>query len=452
MFGWNREQKLFLCLTACMVVFSAIQAGAAAPIDDDIRITPVVRAVTAASPAVVNITTTTETRAAVSPFQGMFPREFFGHAFDQMRPEKRMSLGSGVIIDGKKGLVLTNAHVISEGGYITAKLLDGREFTAELVASEPDFDLAVLHLEKANDLPQLEMGDSAGLLMGETVIAIGNPYGYSNTVTTGVVSAVKRSLETKGGMYTDLIQTDAAINPGNSGGPLLDIHGRLIGINTAIQAGAEGIGFAIPIDKAKRVVAELMGTGKVSPVWLGITGQSLDGAMASYFGLASMNGLLVTDVQKDTEADGVGLVPGDVVLSVGGIPITDKEHFVSVLRNATAGETLSVRVHRKGTQFDVKVRPRPFTANDATRIVSVRWGITALPAKLGKGILVSAVEADSAAGKIGLRSGDRIMRIGSTTLSGMDDFVKAALLYRMQNSLMCIVQRDGHLYRVRFQV
>ncbi|MFW5734018.1 MAG: trypsin-like peptidase domain-containing protein, partial [Oceanidesulfovibrio sp.] len=249
------------------------------------RRTPVVRAVEKISPAVVNITTDREVTRDMPFGSGNdllapFFREFFGDL--PKRSYNHQSMGSGVIIDGKRGLVLSNAHVISGATSVRARLADGREFQAQLVGSDPDFDLAVLRLENAAELPQVPLGDSEDILIGETVIAIGNPFGFTHTVTTGVVSAVKRSIRTDHGIYTDFIQTDAAINPGNSGGPLLNLNGQLIGINTAIHAQAEGIGFAIPVNKAKRVVGELLGRGRVGPVWLGLAGQNIDPGTASY--------------------------------------------------------------------------------------------------------------------------------------------------------------------------
>ena len=274
-----------LCFILCLCCPLAALAGR------EVRVTPVVTAVQAVAPAVVNITSarTVERRGGMGPF---FDDEFF-HPFGNQGPQRQTqeSLGSGVIIDGAKGLVLTNAHVIAGGTSIKARLLDGRVLDASLVGSDPDFDVAILRLAGGERLPQAAMGDSNDIMIGETAIAIGNPFGYTNTVTTGVVSAVGRSLKHEGGAYADLIQTDAAINPGNSGGPLVNLAGEVIGINMAIQAGAEGIGFAIPINKARRVVAQLVDGGQVIPAWLGLSGQDVDGRTARYFGLDRPRGM-----------------------------------------------------------------------------------------------------------------------------------------------------------------
>ncbi|MDR0239713.1 MAG: trypsin-like peptidase domain-containing protein, partial [Deltaproteobacteria bacterium] len=218
---------LFVLCTALSCL--ALPAGALE--DTSPRFTPVVRAVQQTAPAVVNITSTrTLQRRSASAFDLFFPELFPGGPREQ---QGRVSLGSGVIVDGAKGLVLTNSHVSLGGGDIKVRLQDGREFDAELAGAEPDFDIALLLLKGASQLPSVRMGDSDDIMPGESVLAIGNPFGFTHTVTTGVVSALGRTIRGERGLFTDLIQTDAAINPGNSGGPLLNILGELIGINTA---------------------------------------------------------------------------------------------------------------------------------------------------------------------------------------------------------------------------
>ncbi len=242
----------------------------------------VVKAVRKVSPAVVNISSEYEVYARTNPFSGFATDPFFDSFFKDFfdrgaeRRYKKQSLGSGVIIDGKRGFILTNAHVIAKTGKITAVLMDERELEVQIVGADPDSDLAVLRVNSPNPLPSTEMGDSGDMMIGETVIAIGNPFGFSNTVTTGVISAVNRSIRAEDREYHDFIQTDASINPGNSGGPLLNINGELIGINTAIYAKAQGIGFAIPINKAKRIISDLIQHGEVIPAWIGLTVQNVD--------------------------------------------------------------------------------------------------------------------------------------------------------------------------------
>mmetsp|Transcript_713 Transcript_713/g.548 ORF Transcript_713/g.548 Transcript_713/m.548 type:complete len:283 (-) Transcript_713:13-861(-) len=246
------------------------------------RETPVVIAVNKVSPAVVNISTEYTVSRSQNPVFNFGPNSFFFDDFFKLfdsgfeRKYKRRSLGSGVIIDGKRGFILTNAHVLSKDSTITVVLKDKREFKTKIIGVDADSDLAVLHIASTTELPCVEMGNSDGLMIGETVIAIGNPFGFSNTVTTGVISAVNRSIKKKERVFENFIQTDASINPGNSGGPLLNINGKLIGINTAIYEKAQGIGFAIPINIAKRIVSDLILYGEVVPAWLGIIVQDID--------------------------------------------------------------------------------------------------------------------------------------------------------------------------------
>ncbi|MBW1692833.1 MAG: trypsin-like peptidase domain-containing protein, partial [Deltaproteobacteria bacterium] len=265
----------------------------------------VVRAVRKVSPVVVNISTEFEVRKRTNPFSGFgfdsyfdsFFRDFLDPGFEHRY--KRTSLGSGVIIDGKRGFILTNEHVIKKTGTINVVLKDGREFSAQIVGADPDSDLAVLRIASKSQLPGIEMGDSDNIMIGETVFAIGNPFGFSNTVTTGVISATNRSFRVNDTVYHDFIQTDASINPGNSGGPLLNINGELIGINTAIYAKAQGIGFAIPINKAKRIVSDLIKYGEVVHAWIGITVQKIDERLSQYLNLSDNIGVLVKKVENN---------------------------------------------------------------------------------------------------------------------------------------------------------
>ena len=331
----------FLLLFCLLAGFPA--GSPAAPAPDSPRMTPVVRAVQAVAPAVVNITSTHIIEGQrVSPLERFFGPGFSPgfpgfDGFPGARPgrQKRVSLGSGVIVDGPKGLVLTNAHVIAGGDEVMVHLLDGREFPATVKGAEPDFDIAVLEIKGARDLPAVRLGDSADIMPGETVIAIGNPFGFNHTVTTGVVSALGRTIRNDGGVFTDLIQTDAAINPGNSGGPLLNIEGGLIGINTAVDARAEGIGFAIPINKARRVMADLMGQGRVAPLWLGLMAEDLDSRMAMALGLREARGVLVGAVFEGTPAAKAGITPGDIIESINATPVRDRRDYINVLRNQT---------------------------------------------------------------------------------------------------------------------
>ena len=425
--------------------------------EDSPRLTPVVRAVQSVAPAVVNITTSQVVEENVNPFADLFAqqfgnpmlRDFFGRG--GKRKVTRQSLGSGVIIDGRKALVLTNAHVIAGASSITVRLLDGREFEAELLGSDPDFDLAVLRLNKAGSLPQAAMGASGDLLMGETVIAIGNPYGFSNTVTTGVISAAGRTIRSEQGTYTDLIQTDAAINPGNSGGPLLNILGELIGINTAIQANAEGIGFAIPIDKARRVVEELLSKGAVAHVWLGLVAQNLDQSLAGYFNLPSTRGMLLTEVYDGSPAARAGVKPGDVLLNVEGVAVEDREHYLQLLRNYVTGQALSLALVREGKPLSLRAEAAAFPVERVPELAFGRWGLTLAPSKQGA-LAVAKIRPGSPAQKLGLEPGDLVLKLGGIVLERPEDFADAYARYRMRNSLLLLVVRDGRRYYVKLLI
>lgn len=404
------------------------------------RITPVVRAVAQVAPAVVNITS--------SRIEHGTPLErFFGPGFDLFgnlpgRAQKRASLGSGVIVDGKNGLVLTNAHVIAGGDEIMVHLQDGREFKAKVRGVDPDFDIAALEIIGKPKLPSVPLGDSADLMPGETVIAIGNPFGFAHTVTTGVVSALNRSIRHGSGMLTELIQTDAAINPGNSGGPLLNIEGALIGINTAIDARGEGIGFAIPINKARRVMEGLVARGKVEPLWFGILAENVDQRMARALGLRETGGALVTQVYPGTPAEKAGLRPGDVIRALNGAQLRDKRDYVNALRNQTQGTPVKVDIFRDGRPFYVTMTPALFDAQTARKLMERRWGFGA--AERGGRVLVANVSPRGPAAF--LRKGDAVRSIGQRAISSLDDLLAAFHAERMSGQIIVLIERNGRSY------
>ena len=432
---------LLLCLPA--------RARAIAP--DSPRMTPVVRAVQAVAPAVVNITSTHVIEGQrVSPLEQFFGPGFPGlPGFDvpggRRVKQKRVSLGSGVIVDGDKGLVLTNAHVIAGGDEVMVHLLDGREFTATVKGADPDFDLAVLQIKGAAKLPAVKLGDSGDIMPGETVIAIGNPFGFNHTVTTGVVSALGRTIRNKDGAFTDLVQTDAAINPGNSGGPLLNIEGVLIGINTAVDTRAEGIGFAIPINKARRVMLDLMSAGRVAPLWLGLDLQDVDGRTAMALGLRDAGGVLVTAVFPGSPAAKAGIVPGDIVESINASPVRDRRDYLDILRNQTAGSALRLQVLREGGSVRLEATPEPFIDADARALLERRWGFSA--AQTAQGVVVRQARANGPAEF--LRQGDRITAVGSAEIRTMEDFLQAFRRERMSGQVLLQVVRNGKGYYAR---
>ncbi len=457
---WVLCRTLFLCFFPTVLLPwptgpAGLAGGTAwaAPIGREVRTTPVVAAVRTVAPAVVNITSARKAsgRGGMGPlFDDELFRHFFGPGMPEPQRQSEESLGSGVIIDGAKGLVLTNAHVIAGGASIKARLLDGRVLVATLVGSDPDFDVAVLRLTGGGDLPQAAMGDSADIMIGETAIAIGNPFGYTNTVTTGVISAVGRSLKHEGGAYADLIQTDTAINPGNSGGPLINLAGEVIGINMAIQAGAEGIGFAIPINKARRVVEQIVGGGRVSPAWLGLAGQDVDVRTARYFNLDRPRGLLVTDVAKGSAAEQAGLKPGDLLVAAGGTELDGKDQYLGVLRTWPVGETLPLSVRRGKEEIRLSAVPTAFSDKEAVAVAGERWGMAV---SFGKGgVTVSGVTPGSPAARLGLRPGDVLIQIGGEKLPGQKEFTRAVYLARMHRTVLVMIARGGRGYYARMGV
>ncbi|WP_245590818.1 trypsin-like peptidase domain-containing protein [Nitratidesulfovibrio termitidis] len=423
--------------------------------DNSPRLTPVVRAVSAVAPAVVNITTARVVERNFNPFPGLMDDEAAREMFPSLPTQRqtRRSLGSGVIINpdgGHTGIVLTNAHVIAGATGIAVHLLDGRSLDAELLGADTDFDIAVLRVPGAQNLPAVKMATSSDLMPGETVIAIGNPFGFAHTVTTGVVSALGRSIKVEQGMITDLIQTDAAINPGNSGGPLLNIMGELIGINTAVYAKGEGIGFAIPVDKARRVVEELLGQGRVDPVWLGVLGQDIDQRTAAWLGLKRASGMLVTEVQQDTPAAKAGLRAGDVLVSLNGNPVEDKDAYIMLLRNYTHRDTLEVGLLREGRTTTLRMTPAVFTQDMAERLSERRWGLRVQEAQDQRtgGVRINAVLPSSPAARLGLAPGDVVRQVGSVRVGNTRDFAQAFARYRLAGKVTLLIQRGGKGYYV----
>jgi S1-C subfamily serine protease len=246
------------------------------------------------------------------------------------------------------------------------------------------------------------------------------------------------------------VQTDAAINPGNSGGPLLNIYGRVIGINTAIYAKAQGIGFAIPIDKAKRVVEELVSFGKVHPVWLGVSGQNVDQRIAGYFGLDKVAGLLVTEVYEDTPAAEKGLRPGDILISIGGTDIQDKEHYQRLIRNWTQKAQLEIAYLREGKNRKLTMAPDVFDPELALELAKKRWGLAVREG--GESLVIQEVVPNTPADGLGLQRGDRIYKIAGRGTRTREDFVQSFMRYRMQSSVLLLVARQGQGYYVHLRM
>jgi Do/DeqQ family serine protease len=428
------------------------------------RETAVVKAVREVSPAVVNISSAYEVRKRNRPFSGFglnpFFEEFFSDFFDPrfQRRQQHTSLGSGVIIDGQKGLILTNAHVIQKTATIKVMLENELEFEARIVGADPNSDLAVLQIDSDTPLPAIKMGSSDDLMIGETVIAIGNPFGFSHTVTTGVISAVNRSIRAEDRVYHDFIQIDASINPGNSGGPLLNINGDLIGINTAIYAKAQGIGFAIPISKARKIISDLIQYGEVKRAWIGITVQDMDETLASYLKVPGKGGVIIKSVEPQSPAEKSGLKESDIVLSIGDNEVRSVSDYESAVKSLAAGDLMKTGLWRNGKKKTVLVKTRVFPLELAEELAYKLLGIKVDDITKGiirkyrlatrDGVVISQINKGSYLAGIGAEPGDVIRRIDDYAIQNSDDFKKAIVKFRRKNSMILLLQRGEQGYYI----
>ncbi len=414
---------------------------------------------------VVNISTTRvmKMERRMMPFNDPFFEYFFGPRGEGgMQPERRaQALGSGVIVSAD-GVILTNNHVVEGADDIKVRLWDERELEAEIVGTDPKSDLAVIRLkEKVKDLHPIPIGDSDKLRLAETVIAIGNPFGLGNTVTSGIVSAKGRA---NMGIvdYEDFIQTDAAINPGNSGGALLNERGQLVGINTAIVSqtgGYQGVGFAIPSNMALGILNSILTNGRVVRGWLGVAIQDVSSELAESLDLSSEDGVLVSDVPDDTPAAKAGLKRGDVIVKVGGEKVDSAARLRNVIASRGAGAKVELTVVTDGRTRVVSVElaeqpsqyavgESPAEKNGALAGLSVA-GLTPelkqefrIPAGLKSGVVVTDVERQSAAWSSGLRPGDVVLEINRQKVSSVDDFRKA--YGKAHKNVLLLVMREGH--------
>jgi serine protease Do len=417
--------------------------------DPFLRRTVAVQVVEKAGPAVVSITT--ERVVQSHPFRPFaadpFFERFFSDFFEPSLPQAVQNLGSGVVIDAD-GHVLTNEHVVAQASRIRVGLADGREFDAELIGADPNNDVAVLRLSTREKVPWVPMARSSDLMVGEPVIAIGNPFGLSHTVTTGVVSALNRSIRTQDRVYHGFLQTDASINPGNSGGPLLNASGDLIAINTAVYQSGQGIGFAIPIETAARVVRELIEEGEVSPVWLGLEFQELTPELAQALGLpAGTRGALVNQVDRDSPAGRVQLRRGDVVTRLDERPVTSARDFFDMLDSAVEGQEIGLRLLREGREQRVSVRAEKVPVRVVEELVRERLGVELEP-NPGGGYAVRAVRPGTGAARIGLQPGDLLLGINGRALDDADSLRRCALDLRGRDRALIVVQRGGGRYHV----
>jgi len=374
---------------------------------------PLVEKVT---PAVVNIAvrSTYEASVAGNPLlQDRQFRRFFGIP-DELPRQERMSVGSGVIVDGGKGYILTNFHVVDKASEITVTLKDRREFKAKVVGKDQETDIALLQID-ADDLTALAVGDSSALHVGDHVLAVGNPFGLGQTVTSGIVSATGRSgLNIEG--YEDFIQTDAAINPGNSGGALVNMRGELVGINTAIlgpSGGNVGIGFAVPTSMASAVMDQLIKSGKVTRGRIGVAIADLSPALARNLGVDQTRGAIINTVEKGGPADSAGLKAGDIVIAFNHAPVSRSSELRNRVGLVTPGESVTLTILRDAMQRDVTVKvsnaPETKTANAENTDQPRLEGATLESGR--DGVRVTNVARNSPAWLAGLRPGDLITAI-----------------------------------------
>ncbi|MDJ0865821.1 MAG: trypsin-like peptidase domain-containing protein [Myxococcota bacterium] len=440
--------RLRLLLVSCLLVAATVPGARAA--DPFLRRTAAVQVVERVGPAVVNVTTQVEVQQR-SPFSGFGGNPFFDRFFRDFfapgRPREAQSLGSGVLIDRRRH-VLTNAHVVARASRIRVTLADGREFDATLVGADPNNDLAVLEVETDEKLPWVAPGRSDDILVGEPVIAIGNPFGLSNTVTTGVISAVDRSVRTEDRAFYGFLQTDASINPGNSGGPLLNAEGRLIGINTAIYQGAEGIGFAVPIDVAKRVVEELIEHGAVKPVWLGLELQDLDAQLDAVIDQPrGTRGALVVRVERRGPGDQAGVQRGDLVTRLGRSAVRTARDYYAMLERATPGQDLELELWRDGETRRVSARASQIDDDGIDELADRLLGLSLEAGERG-GYRVDAVRPRSGAEQIGFQRGDVVLRINGRALVDEEAYRRSVLGLRGRSRALLVVQRGPGRYHV----
>lgn len=401
-----------------------------------------------ASPAVVNIRTVKTIKGGGRVFRqfkrGPFGeddpmRDFFDRFFGENRQHdfKQRSLGSGFIID-KEGYIVTNNHVVDNADKIEVLLKDEKKFDAEIVGRDVNTDLALIKIKSGRSLPVLKFGDSDAIKVGQWVVAIGSPFGLEHTITAGIISAKGRVIGS--GPYDDFLQTDASINPGNSGGPLINMKGEVVGINTAIIASGQGIGFAIPVNLAKGIIDQLKNSGEVTRGWLGVGIQDISDEVAEYYGIEEKIGVLVTEVFPGDPADMAGVKPKDIILSVNGKKVSTARELTGVIADIGVGDTVRMKVLRNGATktFKVKIAKREDAKVSARRTpeehkdeIGIR--VKELTPELARrfniketgGVIVAGVEPGSKAAESGLRVHDIIKEVNHRNITTVNDLNKA---------------------------
>lgn len=459
-----RSARHFLFPLFLAAALSVFAAGAGA--QDPGSISSMVKRL---SPSVVNISTTNVTRIEPfgSPYQDEYFRKFFDRFFSDQFPGRefrKKGLGSGFILS-TDGYILTNNHVVRKAEEIEVILQSGDRYSAGIVGKDPKTDLALLKIEAQKPLPAVKMGDSSALEIGDRVLAIGNPFGLGHTVTAGIVSAKGRALGI--GQYDNFIQTDAAINPGNSGGPLFSFDGEVVGVNTAVIARGQGLGFAIPINMAAMVVEQLKTHGRVVRAWLGVMIQDVTPEISEALGIDRREGGLISEVKEGSPAAVAGVRRGDVVVSVNGEKIADASALARKLALLEPGVPTEFVVLRDGRErtYRIKLVEHPdnqesgevearrdverglgIEVSDITQTIRNRLGI-----KRSEGVVVVSVAPGSVASEKGIRVGDLVLEINGNSVRGLSDYKRILAESGERKTLLFLVERKGRTLYVGFK-
>lgn len=424
-------------------------------------------------PSVVNISTTSVVKGGGSLFESPFGggeqdpfEEFFKKFFGDVpqREFRQRGLGSGFILS-EDGYIVTNNHVVEKANDIEVVLEDGERYKARVIGKDPKTDVALLKIGPKHRLPAAVLGDSDKLEIGDWVIAVGNPFGLGHTVTAGIVSAKGRSLGL--GTYDDFIQTDAAINPGNSGGPLFNLQGQVVGVNTAIVAGGQGIGFAIPINLAKSVITQLKSTGRVVRGWLGVLVQQITPGIAEGLGLPEPRGALVSDVTPGSPADKAGIKRQDIITEFNGQKINDMQELPRLVAATPPGTEVTLKFLRNGKEQTARLKlgelPEEIAkSGTGGQQVEQDLGLVVqeinpqMQRRLGiqdsQGVIITSVESGSIAEEAGLRPGDIILEINKKQVKNLDDYRKGIDSIKSGQTVLLLVKRDKNTLYVALKV
>lgn len=420
------------------------------------------------SPSVVNIRTEKTVQGGGRVFKHFSPNPFgnderFNDFFEKFfgeqpqREFKERSLGSGFIID-REGHIVTNNHVIENATKIKVKLKNGKEFDADIIGSDPSTDIALIKIKSGDDFPVIPLGDSNSLQVGQWVVAIGSPFGLEQTVTAGIISAKGRVIGS--GPYDNFLQTDASINPGNSGGPLIDMQGKVVGINTAIVASGQGIGFAIPINLAHGIIDQLKTKGSVTRGWLGVVIQDLSEEMADYYGIPDKKGIMVMEVMPGNPAEAAGIQPKDIIVEINGQPVVTSRDLTNLVAGLNVGEKTKVVLIRNGKKQSVQVEiaKRP---DDTTQLASgspekssedeLGIRVSNLTPELAKrlnttqmdGVVIEQVNPDGKGAEAGLTPGDIIKEINHIPIKNTKDYASAISKIKKSEAIQMFIWRSN---------